>query len=119
MTKPLTVIAIAAALLWTATAGAQSRITIDGYQERVPGANAELRCDGVRLSRTMQIDSISGYHNGFWISKSGRIEKAYWTLRHSDSCIGYELKPGFYHVYPNIVLPADTAHITLWLSEKR
>lgn len=98
---------------------AQKRITVSGYQERIPNSNAELRCDGVRISRTMEIDSISGYHNGFWITKSGRIEKAYWTLRHSDSCIGYELKPGFYYVYPNVILPSDTARITLWLREKK
>lgn len=101
------------------TAMAQKRITVSGYQERIPNSNAELRCDGVRISRTMEIDSISGYHNGFWITKSGRIEKAYWTLRHSDSCIGYELKPGFYYVYPNVILPSDTARITLWLREKK
>ena len=98
---------------------AQRRVTVTGYQERIPNANAELRCDGVRISRTMEIDSISGYHNGFWITKSGRIEKAFWTLRHSDSCIGYELTPGFYYVYPNVVLPSDTATITLWLREKK
>jgi len=98
---------------------AQKRITVSGSQERIPNSNAELRCDGIRITRTMEIDSISGYHNGFWITKSGRIEKAYWTLRHSDSCIGYELKPGFYHVYPNVILPSDTATITLWLREKR
>ncbi len=97
----------------------QKRITVSGYQERIPNSNAELRCDGVRISRTMEIDSISGYHNGFWITKSGRIEKAYWTFQHSDSCIGYELKPGFYYVYPNVILPSDTATITLWLREKR
>ena len=108
-----------AAMTIPSTAMSQTRITVDGYQERIPNANAELRCDGVRITRTMQIDSISGYHNGFWITKNGRIEKAYWTLRMSDSCIGYELKPGFYHVYPNVVLPSDTAKITLWLQEKR
>ena len=63
------------------TVMAQRRVTVTGYQERIPNANAELRCDGVRITRTMEIDSISGYHNGFWITKSGRIEKAYWTLR--------------------------------------
>ena len=99
---------------------AQKRITVSGYQERIPNSNAELRCDGVRISRTMEIDSISGYHNGFWITKSGRIEKAYWTLRQAtDSSIGYQLTPGFYYVYPNVILPSDTATITLWLREKR
>lgn len=98
---------------------AQKRITVSGYQERIPNSNAELRCDGVRITRTMEIDSISGYHNGFWITKSGRIEKAYWTLRHSDSCIGYQLTPGFYYVYPNVILPSDTAEVTLWLRERR
>ena len=117
--KALIAISLAALFLLPSTAKAQRRITVDGYQDRHPNANAELRCDGVRLSRTMQIDSISGYHNGFWITKNGRIEKAYWTLRMSDSCIGYELTPGFYYVYPNVVLPADTAKITLWLREKR
>ncbi|MCR5453679.1 MAG: hypothetical protein K6F33_01660 [Bacteroidales bacterium] len=110
--KRLVAIAI---FLMPFTVCAQQRITIDGYQERMPNANAELRCNGIRISRTMQIDSISGYHNGFWIVKGNRIEKAYWTLRHADSSIGYQLKPGFYYVYPNIILPSDTAHITLWL----
>lgn len=104
-----------AILLMPLTGWAQKRVCIDGYQERIPNANAELRCEGIRIARTMQIDSISGYHNGFWITKGSRIEKAYWSLRQVDSCIGYELKPGFYYVYPNIQLPSDTAHITLWL----
>jgi len=99
---------------------AQRRITVTGYQERIPNSNAELRCDGVRITRTMEIDSISGHHNGFWITKSGRIEKAYWSLRQAtDSSIGYQLPPGFYYVYPNVILPADTAEVTLWLREIR
>ena len=98
---------------------AQTRLAVDGYQIRVPEANAELHCDGFKVARTMVIDSISGHHNGFWITKAGRIEKAYWSRQHSDSCIGYVLKPGFYYVYPNIVLPSDTAKITLWLKERR
>ena len=117
--KTLIAISLAALFLLPSTARAQRRITVDGYQERHPNANATLHCDGVRIARTMEIDSISGYHNGFWIVKGNLIEKAYWTLRMSDSCIGYELKPGFYQVYPNVILTSDTAHITLWLKEKR
>ncbi len=116
--KKLAMMSVAVFVLVPATLSAQSRKTVTGYQERIPNSNAELKCDGVRITQTMYIDSISGYHNGFWISKGGRIEKAYWSIRQSDSCIGYELKPGFYQVYPNIVLPADTANITLWLKEK-
>ena len=112
-------ILIAMSVVLPSAARAQKRVALDGYQERFPGANAELRCEGIRITRPMLIDSISGYHNGFWITKGNSIEKAYWTLRLADSCIGYELKPGFYRVFPNIVLPSDTASITLWLKEKR
>lgn len=109
---------IVVAILLLSTAKAQNRKKIAGYQERIPGVNAELHCEGVRLTRSMVIDSISGWHSGFWITKGNKMEKACWNLRQVDSCIGYELKPGTYYVYPNLKSEYDTASITIWIKNK-
>ena len=112
------ILTIVVTIILLSTVEAQNRKTITGYQERMPGVNAEIHCDGVRLTRTMVIDSISGWHSGFWITKGNKMEKACWNLRQVDSCIGYELKPGTYYVYPNLKSEYDTASITIWMKDK-
>lgn len=92
---------------------AQVRLT--GYQERIPYFNAELRCDGLTIARAMRIDSVSGFHNGFWIVRGSKTEKAFWTGKYVPDAIGYIIKPGTYYVYPNLHQDCDTASVTIWL----
>ncbi len=91
--------------------------TVTGYQQRVPGSNAELLCDGIRVDRALRIDSVAGFHNGFWIVKGTKTEKAFWTERYVPNAIGYVLKSGTYYVYPNLRQGSDTASVTIWLKK--
>ena len=77
--------------------------------------NAELRCNGITISRAMRIDSVSGFHNGFWIVRGTKTEKAFWTEKYVPDAKGYQLKPGTYFVYPNLRADVDTASVTIWL----
>ncbi len=97
---------------------AQSRVSITGTQQRMQAQNAKLSCSPVTLSRAMQGDSVSGFHNGFWIVKGGKTDKAFWTSRHVSSAIGYTMQPGTYTVYPNLPQASDTASVTIWLRKK-
>lgn len=100
------------------TTCAQQSTSITGFQERIPSQNAELSCNPVTITRNMVIDSVSGFHNGFWIVKNNKTEKAFWTERFAKNSIGYLLLPGTYSVYPNLKADSDTASVTIWLRKK-
>lgn len=106
---------ISTILLVFASAACLAQVSLTGCQERIPNFNAELRCEGLSLTRSMRIDSVSGFHNGFWIVKGSKTEKAFWTEQYLRTAIGYVLKPGTYYVYPNLRQDCDTASVTIWL----
>lgn len=92
-----------------------AQVSISGYQERIPYSNARLRCDGLNIVRSMRIDSVSGFHNGFWIVRGAKTEKAFWSEKYVPDARGYVLRPGTYYVYPNLRADSDTASVTIWL----
>ncbi len=92
-----------------------AQVSLSGYQERIPYSNAQLRCEGLNIARAMRIDSVSGFHNGFWIVKGAKTEKAFWSEKYVPDAKGYLLRPGTYYVYPNLRTGIDTASVTIWL----
>lgn len=101
-------------VLWIATAAAQ-QVVISGSQQRFPGRNAELSSQKVKIKKTMTIVSVTGNNNGFWITKNGKSEKAFWTEKQTTDAIGYKLTKGEYQVFPNIKSDDNSASVTIKL----
>ena len=97
------------------------RIELKGFQYRQTDTNAVLECKGVKISRTMVIDSLSCDCDGFWIMKGKKGDKpvtAFWTERFLPRAKNYELKPETYFIYPNLKENSDSAFVTLRLKKK-
>ena len=108
-------ICITAILLFFATISHAQILTVIGYQERIPDNNAELRCKAITLKKTMTIISVEGTHNGFWIMRNNKPEKAFWGIKHSEKAIGEKLKTGTYLFYPNLQPNSDSAYVEIKL----
>lgn len=104
---------LAALICFAISASAQ--VVISGTQKRHIGQNAELVSQKVKINRTMTIVSVTGHHNGFWITKNGKSEKAFWTEKTAADAVGYKLIKGEYQVYPNIRQGENEANVTLKL----
>lgn len=90
-------------------------LSVIGYQERIPENNAELRCKGITLRKTMTIIAVEGNHNGFWIMYNNKPEKAFWGVNHAEKAVGEKLKAGTYHFYPNLKPDSDSAYVEIKL----
>ncbi|MBQ3688436.1 MAG: hypothetical protein II937_01055 [Bacteroidales bacterium] len=98
------------------------RLEIKGFQYRQEESDAVLECEGIKISRTMVIDSVSCNCDGFWVmkgkEKSKKPVKAFWSEKSVKRAIGYELKPETYFIYPNIKEDSMTGEVTVWLKRK-
>lgn|GEM_PF-6946615 len=101
--------------LFLGNVAAAQVVTLSGSQKRVPGSNAELESKTVKITKTKTIISVTGHHNGFWIVKNGKQEKAFWNEKQSADAVGYKLAKGDYQVYPNIKSGENYADITIKL----
>ena len=101
-------------VLWVSSSFAQ-QVEISGTQRRFPGRNAELSSVKVRIPKTMTIVSVTGNNNGFWITKNGKSEKAFWTEKQTSDAVGYKLTKGEYQVFPNIKSDENSASVTIKL----
>ena len=94
---------------------ASAQVTISGTQKRHVGQNAELVSQKVKIDKTMTIVAVSGSHNGFWITKNGKSEKAFWNEKNAVDAIGFKLSKGEYQVFPNIRQGENEANVTIRL----
>ncbi|MBP5503643.1 MAG: hypothetical protein IKR94_04740 [Bacteroidales bacterium] len=101
-------------VFWIATAVAQ-QVEISGTQRRLSGRNAELESQKVKIAKTMTIVSVTGNNNGFWITKNGKSEKAFWTEKQTSDAVGYKLSKGEYQVFPNLKTDENLATVTIKL----
>lgn len=101
-------------LAGTGITAAQSYV-ISGSQTRgVPGRNAELKCQPVKITKTVTLKSVSGDNAGFWISNGSSNVATFWKTN-DPSAVGTVLKPGTYYVYPNLKQNQNTATVTIKL----
>jgi hypothetical protein len=71
-----------------------------GEQIRTPDSDkVELKCIPVKITKTMQIDKVTGNNDGFWIQKDS---ETIYKFKDMKEPIGIRLKPGTYYVYPNL-----------------
>lgn len=94
---------------------AAQQVTISGTQQRIKGSNAELTSQKVKVTKTMTIVAVTGHNNGFWITKNGKAEKAFWNDSQTHEAIGYKLTKGEYQVFPNIKSGENSATVTIKL----
>lgn len=110
----VTVAALFAAVLAVATdfdpaIALQQRVAIRGTQERgVPGRNATLVSNPVKLSKPGTIDSVEGGRAGFWIEGARRM-----SFDSPGDAVGTTLPAGTYRAYPNLPRDANTASVTV------
>lgn len=93
-------------------AGAQT-VTISGTQIKgSAGKNAELKCNPVKITKTMKIIKVEGNCNGFWIQKGGVVTNRFYD---NKKPVGTALKPGTYYVYPNLKSGSNSANVKITL----
>lgn len=95
-----------------------SQIQIYGEQIRGENKNAELKCESILISKMMKIVKIEGENEGFWIENQDGVLQSFYINEdgtYFPDFTGYELKPGKYTVYPNLLSNKDTATIKIYL----
>ena len=71
-----------------------------GEQIRISDSGkVELKCIPVKITKTMQIDKVTGNNDGFWIQKDS---ETIYKFKDMKDPIGIRLNPGTYYVYPNL-----------------
>jgi hypothetical protein len=60
-------------------------------------AKAELKCIPIKITKTMQIDKVTGNNDGFWIQKESETIYKFGDMKEA---VGITLKPGTYYAYP-------------------
>jgi hypothetical protein len=111
---------LTALTFFSLTAG-YSQTTLTGYQFKRQEKDAVLECEGLKITRTMLIDSVQCDCDGFWIMKGAKGDKpvkAFWRKRVLHSAIGFELKPDTYFIYPNLKEDSDSASVTIFVKYK-
>lgn len=101
---------VIAATLCTASFAAAETLVAKGSQIRgVPGRDAKLQSEGVRLPRTATLTLVEGGEDGFWIEGAGKT----WTFQNRTGATGQTFPAGTYRVYPNLGKGKDKATITV------
>ena len=99
-----------AAALSTLSLGAQEAQVAKGSQTRgVPGRDAKLQSEAVRLARSATLTQVEGGEDGFWIEGAGKT----WTFQNRAGAAGQVFPAGSYRVYPNLGKGKDKASITV------
>jgi len=73
---------------------------------------AELVCIPVKITKTMEVVSVSGDNNGFWIQKES---ETIYKFTDVSKAVGIKLKPGTYYVYPYLKNESLKAHVEVVL----
>ena len=90
-----------------------SIVVIEGTQTKgSAGKNAELYSVPVQIPVSMEIISVEGNNNGFWITK-GSV--TIYTFDSMNEAVGTVLQPGTYYVYPNLNKNSNSARVTVYL----
>jgi hypothetical protein len=88
-------------------------VTIEGTQTKgTAGKNADLKCQPVKITKSMKIIKVEGDCAGFWIQNGSVTTHKFWDMKKP---IGTILKPGNYYVYPNLKQGQTKAHIKITL----
>ncbi len=99
-----------AATLSALSLGAQETLVVRGSQTRgVPGRDAKLQSEAVRLPRAATLSQVEGGEDGFWVEGEGRT----WTFQNRAGAAGQVFPAGSYRVYPNLGKGKDKASITV------
>ncbi|OFY49570.1 MAG: hypothetical protein A2W85_06975 [Bacteroidetes bacterium GWF2_41_31] len=87
-------------LLMLALSGYSQVTKLVGEQIRISDSGkVELKCIPVKITKTMQIDKVTGNNDGFWIQKDS---ETIYKFKDMKEPIGIKLNPGTYYVYPNL-----------------
>lgn len=101
---------LTAATLSTLSLGAQETLVAKGAQTRgVPGRDAKLQSEAVRLVRSATLTRVDGGEDGFWIEGTGKT----WTFARPADATGQSFPAGSYRVYPNLGRGKDKASVSV------
>jgi len=94
-----------------------SQTTLYGEQIRGANKNAQLVCEPIILTQTMKITKTEGENSGFWLEGQNGVIQSFYKDGNNffPEAIGYQLVPGKYWVYPNLVEGKEKATIKLFL----
>ena len=93
------------------------QIELSGDQKRGEYNNAELNCEPIVITKTVEIIAVEGTNNGFWIEDKNGIVVSFFIedRKFKPKAIGYTLEPGKYWAYPNLTEGKNEATIKLKL----
>lgn len=115
MKKLFFLIATLSLMLFLSSSIFAQEVKLSGTQTKgSAGSNAKLNCTPVTITKTMQIFSVSGDNEGFWITNGSNVIANYYNSN-DPSAIGKKLNPGTYYVYPNLKKNQNQASVTLHL----